>query len=245
MSLPKEKNIILAPSSVGLFSKKEAASLIASGCAHLHSSIVGKRDSLVSLTHQAIDNQISATYPWEVSENTNELFLTSSKERKKTIEQVLTELKLKNTSSMGDKIWTSLEELLTNSIFHAYHDPKGKEKYYRKESVELLPEEKILIKFHRSPTGFFLSVKDSGQGLSFEKVQNNFKRCYASSDISQIETKDGGAGLGLYVVFELATHIKIISHPSFGTLTSCWFATPATFNPDYFSFNYFEGDQKL
>ena len=81
-------------------------------------------------------------------------------------------------------------------------------------------------------------------GLEFDKIQNNFKRCYESEGISQLEAKDGGAGLGLYVVFELATHIKVISHSDFGTLTQCWFANPSQFDPDYFSFNYFKGAVK-
>lgn len=231
-------------SGIGLFSKKEGASLIASGCPHIHSSILGQKDSLVSLTMNSIKSKIPAVYPWEIAPMTKQLFLASSKARKKLIEEILLEFNVKNSSSTGDKIWTSLEELLTNSIFHAYHDSNGKEKYRRNETAELLPEEKISIKFHRGSHGFFVSVQDFGQGLDFAKVSANFKRCYESSGLSQIESKESGAGLGLYVVFELATHIKIVSQPGLGTVTSCWFATPSSFDPDHFSFNFFQGAQK-
>jgi hypothetical protein len=77
--------------------------------------------------------------------------------------------------------------------------------------------------------------------LAFSQIQANFERCYQRKDNSQIHSKQGGAGLGLYVVFELATHIKVTSTSGFGTRIDCWFATASTFDPGYFSFNYFKG----
>ena len=244
MNKLNQKVISHSQAKIGLFSKREAASFIFSGFPHVHSSILGLRDPLANLTLGSLPNDLLPTYPWEADSLQHQTVLTSSKMRKPLIEQVLSELKIKSSSSMGDKIWTSLEELLTNSIFHAYQDASGKEKYHRRETVELLPEEKILLGFSRDSKGIYVSVQDSGVGLTFSKVQSNFKRCYESQGLSQIETKDGGAGLGLYVVFELATHIKITSTLNSGTLTQCWFANSSNFDPDYFSFNFFTGDKK-
>ncbi|NBX67604.1 MAG: ATP-binding protein [Proteobacteria bacterium] len=244
MNTLNKKAIADSPAKVGLFSKREAALLISSGYSHVHSSLLGLRDSLANLTLSALASDFIPSYTWEANSNQQQIAVHSSKERKKVIDQVLSELKIKSSSSMGDKIWTSLEELLTNSIFHAYQDASGKEKYHRRETVELLPEEKILLGFSRDSKGIYVSVQDSGVGLTFSNVQSNFKRCYESQGLSQIETKDGGAGLGLYVVFELATHVKITSRPNSGTLTQCWFSNSSNFDPDYFSFNFFTGATK-
>jgi anti-sigma regulatory factor (Ser/Thr protein kinase) len=241
MSLKQTKNIILEQSSVGLFSKKEAAGLIASGCAHVHSSMVGIKDPLVKLTYEGLDSKSLVNYPWEIVNDASKTFVTNSKDRKWIIKEILSLLKVKTASAMEDRIWTSLEELLTNSLFHAYHNPDGTEKYKRKENVELLPEERILLTFQRGAQGIFLSVKDSGRGLPLNKIQTSFDRCYKVTNLSQVETKEGGAGLGLYVVFELTTHLKIVSHSNSGTEINCWFANPSAAASDYFSFNYFEG----
>lgn len=241
MSVKKLKNIILEQSSVGLFSKREAAELIVSGSRHVHSTSLGAKDPLFRLSNEGINSHSLVHYPWETNAQANTTCVTSSHNRKWIIQEILTLLKVKTASSMEDRIWTSLEELLTNSLFHAYHNPDGTEKYRRKESVELLPEEKILLTFQRDNQGIFLSVKDSGKGLLFQKIQSAFERCSRVTALSQLENKEGGAGLGLYVVFELTTHFKIVSNLNSGTEIHCWFANPSAVASDYFSFNFFEG----
>jgi hypothetical protein len=241
MSLKKLQYFKTEQSSIGLFSKKEAAELIGSGLHHVHSSSLGIKDPLFKLTNDGIGSKSIVTYPWEIVTEPNKTFVTSSKNRKWIVQEILSLLKVKEASSLEDKIWTSLEELLTNSLFHAYHNHDGSEKYHRKETVELLPEEKILLTFQRGSQGIFLSVKDSGQGLLFNKIQKAFERCTKFEDLSQIESKDGGAGLGLFVVFNLTTHLKIISGSLSGTEIHCWFADPSAVGQDHFSFNYFEG----
>ncbi|MBM4316080.1 MAG: ATP-binding protein [Deltaproteobacteria bacterium] len=244
MSLVQSRNIILPTSATGVFSKKEAASLIASGCSHIHSSQLGQRDPLAVMTYQSIDCHQTACYPWEKSQGLQQVSLDSSNSRYTLINQISNSLQIKPTTQLCDRVTTCLEELFTNSLFHAYHLADGSEKYNRNESVVLNANEKILIEFARSSEGIFISVRDFGEGLPFPKIQNYFRRCYEQRDQSQIETKNSGAGLGLYVVFESASHLKIVSTLKQGTLVSCWFSKTSAFDPNYFSFNFFQGEIK-
>lgn len=244
MSLPKSKNIILDTSAVGRFSKKEAANLIVSGCQHVHSTELGKKDPLVVISYQSITQNKTGIYQWENTNSSGKLYLTASNQRKILLIQILESLNIKISSSLGNKIYTSLEELFTNSIYHAYKKNDGSDKYDRKSTVELTPHEKITVEFARTANGVFASVRDFGAGLTFENLQSYFNRCY-NNPASQIENKLGGAGLGLYVVFEFATHLKIVSYPNQGTLVNCWFAPPSVFDSNYFSFNFFKEETSL
>jgi hypothetical protein len=82
-------------------------------------------------------------------------------------------------------------------------------------------------------------VTDSGGNFRFEQVAKSFSRCYGNS-AQQIEEKEGGAGLGTYMCFELCTHLKIVSVPGQLTAATCWIADKTAFDPDTFSFNFFE-----
>ena len=245
MSLAKPKLKTDEVALAGLFSKKEAAEFITQGSRHVHSSLLGKKDPLFSCTHSGIISHSSPSYPWELISHSQAIFLSSSTERKQVTTQILSLLGIKPSSSLGDRLWTSLEEILSNSMFQAYHNPDVTEKYSRKSIANLLSEEKIKINFNATAHGVFFSVTDCGQGLSFEKIQQCFKRCYHAADLSQIETKTGGAGLVMYVILELATHLKIISNPKLGTRVSCWLSSQSTYDPDTFSFNFYEGALEL
>ncbi len=243
MTLPKPKNILTHSSAVGLFDKKEAAEFIVEGCRHVHSSILGQKDPLVKTTYQSLEETKVFTYSWESTEKKKQLFLRSSSQRKEILNELLSHLEVKPQSSLGDRVGTAFEELLTNSIFHSYLDTNKLEKYPRNQVAHLDSSEHIAIEFCRSNQGVFVSVRDYGQGLKFSSIQSSFKRCYSQRDESQVEKKLGGAGLGMFVIFELATHLKIVTFPGKGTLTNCWFAPASAFDPNHFSFNFFEGDK--
>ena len=70
-------------------------------------------------------------------------------------------------------------------------------------------------------------------------VAGAFKRCYGAAS-HQIESKESGAGLGLYMVFESATHMKVVVFPGKTTIVSCWLSDKPVDGSDYFSFNFFE-----
>lgn len=235
-----EKDVIANAISVGLFSKKEAALQIARGSKHVHSTALGSSDPLAILSESATLKNTSARYPWENIPSICTSDLQSSQKRRECIASITDFLQLEDKRSMREKVELILEELITNGIYHAYLNKNGNEKYQRKSSVELAGKESICICYGFSPEGIYLSVTDKGGGVPFPKLAKAFERCYTAREGNQIESKEGGAGLGLYMVFETATHVKITSQKTIGTTVSCWIANKSSFIADHFSFNYFE-----
>lgn len=223
----------------GLFSKKEAGSRIADGCRHLHSSPMGAREPGAVLTREAIVAGKIPTYQWELVKGSQGALVHSSTDRHAVIRQVAIESGAEAKRDLREKLASVLEELVSNAIYHAYMAPAGESKYPRQKPAQLAEDERIEVRFRATPTGIFLSVTDQGGALSFPKVAGSFRRCYGATE-RQIEDKESGAGLGLYMVFEVATHIKILRYPGRKTEISCWIAEKRAFDPDYFSFNFFE-----
>jgi anti-sigma regulatory factor (Ser/Thr protein kinase) len=131
-----------------------------------------------------------------------------------------------------------LEELLTNAIYHGYRVHGGEEKYRRRSVVTLLTDELVSLSYARGESGLYLRVCDQAGTLGFSEVAESLRRCYES--LPQVQQKEGGAGLGTYMVFDAITHIKFECIHGKSTTISCWLADHKTFQPDVFSFNFFE-----
>lgn len=221
------------------FSKSEAAQLIAKGYQHVHSTELGERDACYQITLQKMhETSIHSYYPWEGLVSTESLILKSSRDRLSTFEKILKALELTDKPSLSHKLSTVYEELITNAIYHAYEGRKGKPKYERSQPAQLADKEAIEIRFGGNQDGIFLSITDKGDQLEFETIAHAFNRCYSLPEI-QMETKKSGAGLGLYMIFETVTHLKIEIAPGQGTEFSCWLAKKRRYDPKLFSFNYF------
>jgi len=104
--------------------------------------------------------------------------------------------------------------------------------------VTLQNSEVLAVRYQTFSNGIYLSVTDQGGSLAFEDVARSLWRCYETS--AQIENKEGGAGLGTYMVFEAVTHFKIVATPGKGATVSVWIADQRSYDPDTFSFNFFE-----
>jgi hypothetical protein len=130
--------------------------------------------------------------------------------------------------------------MLTNALYHSYRREDGTEKYPRLAPVNLTDSEKVTIKFFADTHGFFLSVIDQGGSLLFPDIMKVFGRVYQGKGSPEMESKTGGAGLGIYLIFETATHLKIESTRNSQTIISCWVSDKKNFDPKKFSFNYFE-----
>ncbi len=87
--------------------------------------------------------------------------------------------------------------------------------------------------------GLYLAIHDKGGTLSFQHVQDAFNRCYLGDQKDKIENKEGGAGLGLYMVFEAVTHLKVNITPGVSTVVSCWLQEKPRHVEESFSFNFF------
>ncbi len=222
----------------GVFSKKSAVDAIGNGCRHLHSSTLAERDPATKSTQEALSNSTVPTYPWESGNKIEELRLASSVDRQSLIHQVITRAGIEKKRYLREKAESVLEELLTNALFHAYRNPDGKEKYSRRSQVTLKSSEVITLRFQLSANGLFLSVEDLAGSLDFNEVAQALSRCYGPG--AQIENKEGGAGLGTYMVFDAVTHLKIVTSKGKKTTVSCWIADQKSHKQELFSFNFFE-----
>jgi len=222
----------------GTFTRKEAGILISNGCQHIH-SFSGTTDPFVGATRNALEGNQIPTYTWEIP-SSNVLTLSSSQERS-DLQKKIFELgppKIKKT--LVNKINTVFEELATNAIYHSYQNSTGKDKYPRRDVAELCEKEKVVLKFGWAPNrDFYLSVQDRGGFLKFERVAEVFERCYSDEKSDKIETKEGGAGLGLYMVFETVNHLKIEVQEGVSTTVSCSIAENSRLASDTYSFNFF------
>jgi hypothetical protein len=238
-SLTKGKSSVIC----AILSRGEAAKLLGKGTAHVHSTGLGDRDPLVVKTRAAIDEQKIPVYSWELDKKSNEFLVLSSKERQGVSAQIVEACGLKDKRHIRERVELIVEELLTNAIYHAYLKQDGSEKYNRQGTVVLATKETVKVHCASAEGGTFLSIEDNGGHLDLAKVGSSLMRCYGNS-IAQIEAKESGAGLGIYLVFELATHIKIVCAPGRSTKVSVWISDKNHFDPGVFSFNFFRKEEK-
>ena len=132
--------------------------------------------------------------------------------------------------------------MLTNAIYHSYKNSDGSDKYDRREDAQLQSEECVLVRFAENLNGMNLIVEDQGGSLTLNDFQRAFERCYQRKNGREIgiETKHSGAGLGLFMVFELSAHIHVKVEKKKKTCFSVWIPDSQQFDPDTFSFNIFE-----
>ncbi len=233
----KKQKQDLADLHVGTVSKRDAVALIGGGCQHVHSTPLGDRDPGVKQTSEAIRSISVPSYSWELDAQADELKLSSSANRQPLIQQIATRAGIEGKRFLREKVDSVLEEMFTNALYHAYRDSNGKEKYPRRSQVTLGSNEIVTIRFRASDNGIFLSVVDQAGSLKFEDVASSLFRCYESSP--QIQNKEGGAGLGTYMIFDAVTHLKVVATPGKMTSVSVWISDQRSYDPENFSFNFF------
>jgi len=224
----------------GLFSKQEAAHLIGQGAHHVHSTVLGNRDACARVSQDAVVNGKEALYPWEMVNKAEEVAIQSTANRQQTIGKVASKIGLCSKKAVAERVKHVLEELITNAVYHGYRLKDGTEKYHRGSPVVLEPSDKVVIKFGSDDTGVYLCVEDHGGSLRFDEVADSFERCYKRKHHDQIETKETGAGLGLYMIFETVSHLKVDMVPGSKTCVSVWIPDKKHFDRDNFSFNFFK-----
>ncbi len=96
------------------------------------------------------------------------------------------------------------DEFLMNAIYNAPVDKTGKTKYHsrsRSEPVDLEPHEMVRFRYACDGRVLALSVEDNFGRLERATVLNYLRKCFVRGE-DQIDQKDGGAGLGLYYIYE-------------------------------------------
>lgn len=105
---------------------------------------------------------------------------------------------------MGDAFIMAADELVTNAIYNAPVDDNGKPMFRsvpRTERVVLPAGAEVSIKYSCDGQHLVVGVTDNYGSLERETLIGYLERCFARGE-DQIENKQGGAGLGLFMVFD-------------------------------------------
>ena len=114
---------------------------------------------------------------------------------------------------------TVADEFFTNAIYNAPVDEKGNSRYGhlpREDEVTLAPNEAAEVKFSCDGYRLGISITDPFGSLSPERLLFYLSKCFRK-EADQLDDKMGGAGLGLYYVFECLSHFVVNIQPGVRT----------------------------
>ena len=116
------------------------------------------------------------------------------------------------------------EELLMNALYDAPVDEQGNPIFAEvelKARLEQLSPRPVSIRYAVTETGFAVSVRDRFGRLDKATVLRYIDKCLHSSQ--QIDRKTYGAGLGIYLIANAATHFVLNVAPGMATEVVCTF----------------------
>lgn len=107
------------------------------------------------------------------------------------------------------------DELLTNALYNAPVDEHGKHMFAsrdRSQAVELPADKAVQVKLCSDGRKIGVSIADPFGSLTVDSVLDYLAKCFRKED-DQIDTKPGGAGLGLFQAFGSVSHLVINISP--------------------------------
>lgn len=111
------------------------------------------------------------------------------------------------------------DEFTTNACYNAPVDSDGKSLYRnleRGKSVVLPDGKSVEVRLASDGQRIGISTSDAYGSLSPKMVLNYLAKCFRKGE-DQIDDKEGGAGLGFYLVFESLSHFIINIEPGVRT----------------------------
>lgn len=114
-------------------------------------------------------------------------------------------------SRLANQFCTVADELVTNALYNAPRDTSGNSRYghlSRSCPVELAPGEEIEVRYCCDGRRLGISASDPFGALTEERLLDYLGKCLRKGD-DQVDTKPGGAGLGLYYIFEAVSHLVV------------------------------------
>lgn len=107
------------------------------------------------------------------------------------------------------------DELITNAVYNAPRDAHGKPRYAsraRSERVDLEPHEAVEVRVCCDGHRFGISIADVFGSLTTETLLDYLAKCQRRGE-DQIDKKEGGAGLGFYLMYESLSHLIVNISP--------------------------------
>jgi len=127
-------------------------------------------------------------------------------------------------SKVRSQIGQVCEELLMNALYDAPIDEQGNVLFAEvdlKERLERLSPRPVSIRYASTETGFAVSVRDRFGRLDKATILRYLEKCLNSQ--TQIDRKIYGAGLGLYLIVNSASHVVVNIAPGMATEVVCTF----------------------
>lgn len=124
---------------------------------------------------------------------------------------------------VADGVAVAADELFTNAVYNAPTDAQGRPRfahYARDREVSLQPGEEVSVTVAFDGRRFALAATDPFGSLCPDRVLDYLAKCFAKG-CEQVDTKAGGAGLGLYYLFNLMHHFVINIAPRRSTEAIC------------------------
>lgn len=118
-----------------------------------------------------------------------------------------------------EMVETVVDELITNAIYNAPRDREGNAKYAkmsRREPVVLEPHEVGTLEFACDGNHIAVSQSDPFGALTHDTIVSYLNRCLVKGP-QQISDASGGAGIGLYRVFQSLSKFIINIEPGVRT----------------------------
>lgn len=119
-----------------------------------------------------------------------------------------------------------LDEMLMNALYDAPVDEGGKQIFSEiptKTRISLRVEQKVVVQYSCDGHTFAISVRDAFGTLERNTVLRYLYKCLHAPPDQQIDNKQGGAGLGLYLMVNSATTVFFNVLPGVATEAVCVF----------------------
>ncbi len=205
----------------GKIDKRELAQLFAvHGLTNLLADGDGE-DELLLVTVQKILRRdvfgLEKYFPWGAESTRFELRSSAERAGALNVVEGFAD-RLRIATRLRDSIVTAAEELFSNALYDAPVDEDGEHLHAgksRRVPVELSGDP-VVVELRTDGRRVGVSVRDPFGSLTVDQVLGYLTKCFRGGS-DQVDTKPGGAGLGLYYVFESISHMVINVKPGRAT----------------------------
>ena len=126
---------------------------------------------------------------------------------------------LRLTKRLSSTLCTVADELVTNALYNAPMSREGAPRFahlHRNEPVMLEPGEQVVMQLCSDGRRLGISARDPFGSLQPQRVLEYLVKCLRRGS-DQVDDKEGGAGLGLYFIFDAAAHFVVNVAPGSST----------------------------